>query len=175
MLYGEQNKEKEQEHFQTGNMAVRILDRHCFSAEDRKNSLRAVNNALFHMARAKIRHNNLIDDLAGGRIGKHRFQPVSNLDADLVFMRGDYQQNAVVLTLLPDMPVSAQLIAVVIDAVAVQRGNGRYDYLIGCAILIGCELLVERLDCGRRKYMRVVYNPASQRRERLRRHRWHCI
>jgi len=110
-----------------------------FPAKNGKNGLRAINNTLFHMTRTEIRQDDLINDLAGGCIGQHRLQPISNLNTDLTFLGSDDQQDAVIFALLPDMPVSSQLVAIVIDAVAIQGGDSRHHHLIGSAVLIGLK------------------------------------
>ena len=54
------------------------------------------------------------------RVGELALEPVADLDAHLVLGRRHDQQRAGVLVLLADAPVAAELIAVILDRIALQ-------------------------------------------------------
>ena len=65
------------------------------------------------------------------RVGERAFEPVADLDAHLALVRRHDQQHAVVLVLLADLPVAAELIAVILDRGALQRLQRDDDELVG--------------------------------------------
>src|SRR6202022_4985116 len=64
---------------------------------------------------AKARSNGVLDDEPRYRIGERSFEAVADLDAHLALARRHNQQDAVVLVLLTDLPVAAELHAEIFD------------------------------------------------------------
>ena len=77
------------------------------------------------------------------RVGEDRLEPAADLDADLALVRRDDQEHAVVLLLGADAPMAAELIAEILDGVALQRGQRDHHDLVGALVL-------ERLEVGGR-------------------------
>src|SRR3546814_2401248 len=71
----------------------------------------------------------LVEDYARQGVGQHGFEAVADLDPHLALIGRDDKQRAVVLVLLPDRPCAAELIAVILDRIALQVGNGRDNQL----------------------------------------------
>src|SRR5579864_2292873 len=81
----------------------------------------AIEDSGVEVAVAKSRQDFFLDDDAARRIGEPPFEAVADLDAGFAFVRRDDQDGAVVLTLLPDAPGAPELVAVVLDRMALQR------------------------------------------------------
>ncbi|OIQ65412.1 hypothetical protein GALL_530280 [mine drainage metagenome] len=106
-----------------------------------------------------------MNDHAGERVGQHRLQAVTHLDADLALGRSDQEQHAVVLGLGADAPGATQLVAVVLDLVALQaRDGGDHQLVTGLGLQLGKPTgqLLGRL---RRQHMGVIDDPPGQGRE----------
>ncbi len=111
------------------------------------------------VAGLELRHQHVADDLAGQGVGHHGLQPVADLDIDLVLVRRDDQQQAVVLVglavrrlfaaVLADAPGAAQLVAIVANIIALQVGDGDHDQLVGGGVLqplqLGCQVGFRRI------------------------------
>ncbi len=83
----------------------------------------------------------------------------------------DDEQHAIVLVLLPELPLPEQRIGVGLDLVAAEIVDGGDDELDGRFLFeIGKLGLKARLRC-RREHMRVVDDAPRQRRKRRRRER----
>ena len=128
-----------------------------------------VGHAALDVAGAELGQHLFLQDHAGQGVGEHRLQAVADLDAHLVFAGRHDEQGAVVLALLADAPGAAELIAVVLDRIALQRRQGDDHQLpAGLGLQVrepGGEVL---LDLGRQD-MGVVHHPAGQGREARRR------
>src|SRR6476620_9143373 len=90
---------------------------------------------------AKLRQHRGADDDVGNCVGDDRLEPAANLDAHFVFCRRDDEQHAVIQLFGADAPMPAELIAVILDGVALQRMHGDDDDLVGA-------LVFERLELG---------------------------
>ena len=77
------------------------------------------------------------------RVGQLRLEAAADLDAHLAVVGRDDQQNAVVLAGLADLPVAAELIAEVLDRLALQRRQRDDHDLIG---RLGLERREVRFD-----------------------------
>ena len=55
------------------------------------------------------------------RVRQRAFEPVADLDADLVLVRRDKKEHAVVLLRLPELPGAEQLVGISLDVAALQR------------------------------------------------------
>ncbi len=77
----------------------------------------------------------------------------------------DDEQGAVVLALLPDAPGAAELVAVILDRITLQRGQGDHHQLPpGLRLQVG-ELRGDLLLGVRRKHMGVIDHPPGEGRE----------
>ena len=104
-------------------------------------SQRPVVDAGVIIALLERRPHHLFDDDLRLRIGQNTFKAVADFDADLVFRRRDDDQRAVVLALLADAPGAAELIAVVLDRIALQRFERDDDDLVaGLLFLLGKQI-----------------------------------
>ena len=102
------------------------------------------------------------------QIGERAFEPVADLDAHLAFVRRHDQQHAVVLVLLADLPLAAELIAVILDRGALQRFERHHDKLVGRFGFEVGELLRQRRALRRVEDIGLVDDAAGQRGERER-------
>ena len=98
-------------------------------------------------------------------VGERAFEAVADLDAHLALVRRHDQQHAVVLVLLADLPVAAELIAVVLDRGALQRFERHHDELVGGLGFEVGELLRERRALRRVEDIGVVDHAAGERGE----------
>ena len=85
--------------------------------------------------RAELRQDRVLDDELRHGVGHDRLEPAADLDAHLALVRRDDEQDAVVLALLADAPLAAELIAVVLDRVALQRVQRDDGELVGRLLL----------------------------------------
>ena len=68
----------------------------------------------------KPRENGLLNDFVGARICQDPLQPITDLDTHPAFVRGDNQENTVVLSGLANAPVPPQSDAVFFDGASLQ-------------------------------------------------------
>ena len=87
------------------------------------------------VAAAELGQDRVLDDELRQGVGHHRLEPAADLDPDLVLVGRDDEQDAVVLALLADAPRAAELVAEVLDRVALQRLERDDDDLIGRGVL----------------------------------------
>ena len=105
-----------------------------------------------------------LQDHAGQGVGKNALHAVADFDPHLVFGRHDDEEGAVVGPLLPDAPLTAELIAIVGDVVALQRGQGHHHELARGLVLQPFQLVFERRDrCGGQDVSVVHHSPAESR------------
>ena len=95
----------------------------------------AVLNAGGKVARAEVRQDRILDDDLRPRVGEDRFEPAPDLDAHLALVRRDDEKHAIVQLLGADAPMAAELIAVVLDGIALQRRERDDDKLVGAFVL----------------------------------------
>src|SRR5262245_49248207 len=85
-----------------------------------------------HIAFAERGQDYVLDDQPALGIGHDTLQAVADFDADLSLVGRDNQKRAVVLPLLSDAPGAAELIAVVLNGVALERlESGHHDLVAG--------------------------------------------
>ena len=120
--------------------------------------LHALLDAAGVIAGAEARQHGAVDDDVGHGVGEDRLEPAADLDAHLALVRRDDEEDAVVLLLGADAPMAAELIAVILDGVALQGGQGDDDDLVGALVL-------ERLET-RRRARQYRWRSADRRRRR---------
>ncbi len=128
-----------------------------------------VDDAALDIARTEFGQHLLLQDHTGEGVGQHWLQAIADLDAHLVFGGRQDEQGAVVLALLADAPGAAELIAVVRDVIALQRGQGDHHHLAAGLGLQPGELGGQLLLGIGRQHMSVVDDPAGQGRKGRRR------
>src|SRR5262249_17953220 len=79
------------------------------------------------------------------RVGKRAFQAVTDLDTHLAFVRRDDEQRAGIFLFLSYLPVTPELVTVVLDRSALERLERDHDKLAGG---LGLELGELALECG---------------------------
>ncbi len=114
---------------------------------------------------AEPRQDRIVDDETRHQVGQRAFEAVADLDADLALVRRHDQQHAVVLVLLSDLPVAAELIAVILDRGALQRFQRDHHHLVGRLGFKVGELLRQCRPGGRIEDIGLVDHPAGQGRE----------
>src|SRR5262249_22820109 len=92
-----------------------------FAAEHLNDLFGARHDAARHIVLAEQRQDPLLDDELRHCVGKLALQPIADLDPHLALGRRDDQQDAVVLSLLADLPGTAETHAVVLDAASFER------------------------------------------------------
>ena len=106
-------------------------------------------HAALDVASPEFRKHRALEDDAGKGVGEDRLQPIADLDADLVLGGDDDEDRPVVGPLLADPPGSPELVAIVLDGVAAERGQGDDDQLPAGLGLQGGEFAGEvLLDLG---------------------------
>ena len=128
-----------------------------------------VADALAEIAGLELGQDHLVDDHPGLRIRQHAFQAIPDFDAQLAVITGDDQQRAVVLALLANAPLAAQLITVILNRHALQVGHGDHHQLVARGLLQRLQLLGQLLAHRRVDHLRAVHHPPGQRREGERR------
>ena len=110
----------------------------------------------------------MVDDDAGKRVGQHRFEPVAHLDPHLALLGGDDQDRAIVGAFEPDAPAAAETIAIILDRIALQIGDGGDDQLTAGLLLQRLKLGFERGLAIGRKNIGGIDDEAGEGREGLR-------
>jgi hypothetical protein len=139
------------------------LDLRRIAGQRQRDITHAVLDTAREIAGAEARQDRIVDDDPRQGIGEDRLQSVADFDTDLALVRRDDQEHAIVELLGADAPVPAELIAVVLDLVALQRWQRHHHHLIGALILELFQLLGERLLILRAQQIRVVDHAAGQR------------
>src|SRR5262249_51423309 len=132
----EENKQKERkrEEINQARLIVRSLfgarlpffgiDRHCLD-----DVIDTAADAAGEIVRPKARNNGVFCDELRYRIGECAFKAVTDLDAHLAFVRRHDKQRASVLLFLSDLPVTSELVTVVLNRGALERLECDYDQL----------------------------------------------
>src|SRR5262245_16233443 len=97
----------------------------------------------------KTRNDGVLDDELRYRVGERSLKAVTDLDAHLAFVRRHDQQRAGVLLFLSDLPVTPELVTVVLDRGSLKRLQCNHNELAGGLGLELGELTLER-GLGRR-------------------------
>jgi hypothetical protein len=116
------------------------------------------------VALAEARQDRILDDL-GQSIGQHAFEAAADLDPDLALAGRDNQDHAIVQLLGANAPMTAELIAEILDGVALQRGKRDHHDLIGALVLERLEVGGDRHLLGIGEQVRVIDDAAGQLRE----------
>ena len=119
-------------------------------------------DAAGHVAGLEPGDDRLVDDLAGQAVGHDRLEPIADFDPHLALVRRDEEDDAVAHALLPDPPGAAELIAVALDVIALEIGDGRDDELARRGLLHIVRKLGELGDLLGREQVRVVDHAAGQ-------------
>ncbi|EZP27067.1 hypothetical protein BW33_04338 [Pseudomonas sp. RIT288] len=136
------------------------------AAEHHQHRRHAVADALAEIAGLERRGDHLMNDHRGLRIGQPILQTVTDFDAQFALVTGNDQQRAVVLVLLADAPVPAQLHAVILDGGALQIRHRDHHQLLAGRLLVSLQLLAQLGAHRRLDHLRFVHHPPAQRRER---------
>ncbi len=115
------------------------------------------------------------DDDLGQGVGQGALETVADLDAHPALARRDQEEGAVVLVRPADPPVAEQPVGVILDGQAAQARHGGDHHLIGGALLVRLELLLDGGPVFRPQHVRGIDDAAAERRKRrlLRRRRDH--
>jgi hypothetical protein len=116
----------------------------------------------FQVAGLELRQDDGLDDDAGQGVGQDRLQAVADLDAHLAFGRSHDQQGAGVGPLLANAPGAAQLVAIVLDLVALQAGRRGHDQLAAGGLFQAFQLGRQLGLDLRRQDVGGVDDPAGQ-------------
>src|SRR5215471_12498034 len=106
-------------------------------------------DAASEIVRPKARNDGVLDDELRYRVGKRAFEAITDFDAHLAFVRRDDQQRAGILLFLSDLPMTPELVTVVLDRGSLKRLQRNHNELSGGLGLELGELALER-GLGRR-------------------------
>ena len=105
----------------------------------------------------------LADDLVGGRVRQIALEAVAHLDPELVVLRRDQQDHAIVLALLSDGPAPAQGQAPILDGVAGEIRQGHDDELELLLLLEIGELRGDAVLLGLVENLSQIHHPPRER------------
>src|SRR5262245_24449018 len=168
----EENEQKEQkgEDIEEARLVVRSLfgarlpflriDRYCLD-----DVIDPATDAAGEIVGPKARNDGVLDDELRYRVGERAFEAITDLDAHLAFVRRDDQQRAGILLFLSDLPLTPELVAVVLNRGSLKRLQRNHNELAGGLGLELGELALER-GLGRRvKNSGIVDHTAGELRE----------
>src|SRR5262245_1259305 len=113
----------------------------------------------------KARNDGVLDDELRYRVGKRAFEAITDLDAHLAFVRRDDEQRAGILLFLSDLPVTPELVPVVLNRGSLKRLQRNHNELAGGLGLELGELALERGRGRRGENSGIVYHTGCQLRE----------
>ena len=140
----------------------RGIDRPAQGLDD---GLHAGLDAQRHLAIAQMRDDDVLDDLIGGRVRQIALEAVAHLDPELVVLRCDEQDHAIVLALLSDAPAPAQGQPPILDGVAGEIRQGHDDELELLLLLEIRELRGDALLLGLVENLGQIHHPPRERRD----------
>ncbi len=117
-----------------------LLDLGGVAGEHQHDVANSVLDTAGKIAGTETRQDRILDDDLGQGVGEDRLKPAADLDADLVIVGGDNEKDAVVQLLGADAPMATELIAELLDAVALQRRQRDHYELIGALVLEQLEI-----------------------------------
>src|SRR6516225_3293166 len=120
------------------------IDRHCLD-----DVIDPATDAAGEIVGPKTRNNGILYDELRYRVGERSLEAVTDFDAHLAFVRRDDQQRAGILLFLSDLPVTPELVAVVLNRGSLKRLQRNHNELAGRLGLELGELALER-GLGRR-------------------------
>src|SRR5262249_30281914 len=97
---------------------------------DARNSL---SDPAREVARAETAHHVLVDDALGGEVGQRAFEPVTDLDAQLVIVLGDNNDYAVIDLVASDLPVVRDPQGILLDRFGLRRRYKKHHDLAALA------------------------------------------
>ena len=169
----EEDQQKEQDRKQFVEVALGIvlpdvdlaLPVRGVAAQDADDAVDAAADAAGKIAGLEPRHDRARNDHRRQRVGQRTFKPVADLDADLVLVRRDQQENAVVLLRLAELPGAEQLVGVSLDVAALQRFDGGDDQLNAGFVFKVFQLGLKLAAAFRRHDIGLIDHTAGQRRK----------
>src|SRR5262249_31885433 len=146
----EENEQKEQkrENIEEARLVVRPLfgARFPFLGIDRHrldDVIDPTTDATGEIVGPKTRNDGVLYDELRYRVGERTFEAVTDLDAHLAFVRRHDQQRAGILLFLSDLPVTPELVAVVLNRGSLKRLQRNHNELAGGLGLELGELALE--------------------------------
>src|SRR5581483_10268303 len=140
----QQNEDEDEEHQESGPTLVPHLPplrRELVAAQHRENCVRTGGNAPCVVPAAEMWGYHVVNDQHALRVRERAFEAVADLDTHPLLTGIDDQQHAVVLALLADAPVTAELVAVILDGIAIERWQRDHHELRAVGLRVGRELL----------------------------------
>src|SRR5262245_8888891 len=95
----------------------------------------AVLDATRKVASSEAGQDRVGDDDLRQRVGERGLKPTSHFDAHFAFVRCDDEEHAVIELLRANAPVAAELIAIILDGIALQRWDRDHHHLVGALFL----------------------------------------
>src|SRR5215831_10554517 len=168
----EENEQKEQKHedIEEARLVVRPLfgARLPFLGIDRHrldDVIDPATDAAGEIVDPKTRNYGVLYDKLGDRVGERAFEAVADLDAHLAFVRRHDKQRAGILLFLSDLPVTPELVTVVLNRGSLKRLQRNHNELAGGLGLEFRQLALER-GLGRRvENSGIVDHTAGELRE----------
>jgi hypothetical protein len=139
-----------------------LLDRLCVSQQHVLEVAHAGADAAGEVAAPKRRQDRVLDDELAQEVGDDGLQPAPDLDANAALVGRDDEQHAVVAAGLADAPSAAELVAEVLDLVALQRWQRDDDELVARLLLERGELRLDRGPVLGLQQTRVVDDAAGE-------------
>src|SRR3984885_5641391 len=169
----EEDQQKEQDRKQFVEVALGIvladidlaLPVRRVAAQDADNPVNAAADAAGKIARLEPRHDRARNDHRRQRVGQRAFEPVADLDADPVLIRGDEQKNTVILLRLAELPGAEQLVGISFNVAALQRFDGGDDQLNAGLVFKVFQLGLKLAAALRRHDIGLIDHTAGQRRK----------
>src|SRR6516162_10250275 len=136
------------------------IDRHCLD-----DVIDPATNAAGEIVGPKTRNDGVLYDELRYRVGERTLEAVADLDAHLAFVRCHDEQRAGILLFLSDLPVTPELVTVVLDRGALERLDRDHDKLpCGLGLEVG-ELALKRCLGRRVENSGIVDHTAGELRE----------
>ena len=123
------------------------------------------NDTLFDIPCPEIWQDLSLNNVGGQGVGQDRLQTIAHLDPHLAVIGGDQQDHAVIAGLVANPPCPTQLIAIILNGIALQIGNGGDDHLMAGLGLKVCQLAREVLLRLGGQEVCSVHHPPGQGRE----------
>jgi len=110
-------------------------------------------------------HDIFVDYFFCNLISQKAFKSATNLDSDLMLVRGNYQKRAIIFLARPYAPMISQISTIFLDAVASQRKHRHHYDLIGVSVFEDFEFSGEFPFIVFGQQSRFINDPAGQVRE----------
>ena len=122
-----------------------------FPVDDAHHPVHGGGDPAVEIAAPELRHDVLVDDAVGDRVGQRAFEPVTDFDPDLAVLQGDEEQRAVIDALPAELPGLRDAKRVLLDCLRLGRGNDQHRDLAALRLLECAQLRVESRDLVRRQ------------------------